>query len=1100
MNKQILILTFIAIIGVTFINPISAITLNTFSNGLTSCNVTSNDSTTCAINLTDYTGVLSATILSATMDVTGINDSGYPSSVIISIAGNHIWSYKHITSSVESIFNLAASNYISMTELSDGRLAVAYQDGGNSNYGMLAICNSTGGGCVESVFNSASTTFNSILELSDGRLAVAYTDGGNSSYGTLAICNSSGGSCVENVFNLAGTFHNSIVELSDGRLAVAYSDNGNEYYGTFAICNSSGESCVESVFNSASTTFNSILELSDGRLAVAYQDGGNSNYGMLAICNSTGGGCVESVFNSASTTFNSILELSDGRLAVAYTDGGNSSYGTLAICNSSGGSCVESVFNTALTNEISMTELSDGRLAVAYQDEENSFYGEFAICNSSGGNCVETVFNAATTYYISMTELSDGRLIVAYRDGGNLNKGTFAITNDLYAPSDMLSTETTSDFSSSLTAGVINYLNISASVWGKLSLDALLLSLNIAPTITANATYPATAYTTDVLQFNLTCTDIDEGNTITSYCQIYNSTTAYGSIQSMTILNGTNTNVCNVSDSITKKGDSWKAELYCGDGTAYSSYLNTSAITISNSNPTISVITFSNTYLGQTASASWTFTDSDSDNDTSYYRWYVDGVLNSSGQYNGTSLTFANFDNYGENITFSILGNDGTANSTAWVNSSFLVQDVNVTTEVDSLAYFNYTLQLENYTTFTLSLQQDQNTTLEYNITDNHNASFISAVSYSNTTLSLINTTEASITVTLNSSNVAGSQTFNITLTRIIDGQTFNLPVTIRVSSSSAVLTISPTTIWLLNTYNSETNTRVITISNTVYNASECNFVASDGLDSYLSYTEFSIEEGTSVDVTLSIVNPAIGLYDGSIRLVCDNGTNDGYPAYSNSFDYTVISSAPPTDSSGGGGGGSGDYDLDEEELNDTITKIITQQNSMSVYIQFYYPGHERLISYLPTDDFYKEVVIKAIGGDIKEATLFFSDNLKPYFSGAICELRTGDCHTKIDFKEGEEKYIFAMGNLSDDIFLNEFYDTGKIDGFVQVYSNNVAVSQPYNITIRKAKLFDFTSDLVDRIDNDTFTQKSIFYLTVLSLITGLGMAGFWILSIFRIV
>jgi len=49
---------------------IFADTLTTFTNGLTSCNVTSNDSTTCAINLTDYTGVSSAT-----MNISGIATS-----------------------------------------------------------------------------------------------------------------------------------------------------------------------------------------------------------------------------------------------------------------------------------------------------------------------------------------------------------------------------------------------------------------------------------------------------------------------------------------------------------------------------------------------------------------------------------------------------------------------------------------------------------------------------------------------------------------------------------------------------------------------------------------------------------------------------------------------------------------------------------------------------------------------------------------------------------------------------------------------------------------------------------------------------------------
>jgi len=488
-----------------------------FNDDLSFCNVTSNTPTSCWINLTDYTS-----IDYAYMDVTGISAGGsYPSSPNISIGSEEVWSpssVSDISSSTESVFNEGVSNYNSIVELSDGRLAVAYRDGGNNDYGTFAICNSNGSSCSKNVFHTHTTDYISMTELSDGRLAAAFKGDGNEGY--FAICNSSGQNCTNPLFDGTYSSYMSLVELSDGRLAVAYRDDGNGGNGTFVICNSSGEACSNSTFNAGMTAYISMTELSDGRLAVAYKDEGGSSYGRFAICNSSGEACVETIFNSATTTFISMAKLSNDSLAVVYHDDGSSSYGTLAICNSSGEACAESFFNEATTYHMSLVELSDGRLAVAYRDDGNSSYGTFAICNSNGEDCTYKVFNEARSDYISMTELSDGRLAVAYNDDGNSDYGTFAITNSLKEYS---STETTGDFSSSLSVGSVNYFNITATTWGKLFLDNLNISANQAPTIASiTASVDPIAHNATQNISGVTIADGD-GDTLYFYCS--NTTT-----------------------------------------------------------------------------------------------------------------------------------------------------------------------------------------------------------------------------------------------------------------------------------------------------------------------------------------------------------------------------------------------------------------------------------------------------------------------------------------------------------------------------------------------------------------------------------------------
>jgi len=556
-----------------------------------------------------------------------------------------------ITSSTESVFNSGITYYPSLTELSDGRLAVAYRDNGNSDYGTFAICNSSGGSCTESVFNSGTTYDTSITELSDGRLAVAYRDVSNSSYGTFAICNSSGGSCTESVFNSGATISISLTELSDGRLAVAYRDNGNSAYGTFAICNSSGGSCTESVFNSGTTDYASITELNDGRLAVAYRDASNSSYGTLAICDSVGGSCTESVFNSGDNYYISMTELNDGRLAIAYRDVGNSNYGTLAICNSSGGSCTESVFNSYTTDYTSLTELSDGRLAVAYQDGSNSDYGTFAICNSSGGSCTETVFNSGSTTYTSLTELNDGRLAIAYRDASNSNFGTLAITNVLtqsftesteYLINTLPNTYTNKDEVWTFTC-LANDGNENSS-W--LNSTSIIIS-NTAPSFTQiNYSNTISHNTSIASQINATDSDSDS--------LTFTINDSDFDINSSGYLNKTNdlskVGTYNISVNVTDATDITQGWIYYD---------------ITNTKPQVDLITIVN-------SGNLTFTNSSSDSDgdliTLYdIRWYVKDTLKTA--FNNLSLIESGNLSLNENYTVSLRAYDSLLWSD-WFNSS----------------------------------------------------------------------------------------------------------------------------------------------------------------------------------------------------------------------------------------------------------------------------------------------------------------------------------------------------------------------------------------------------------------------------------------------
>jgi len=236
-------------------------------------------------------------------------------------------------------------------------------------------------------------------------------------------------------------------------------------------------------------------------------------------------------------------------------------------------------------------------------------------------------------------------------------------------------------------------------------------------------------------------------------------------------------------------------------------------------------------------------------------------------------------------------------------------------------------------------------------------------------------------------------------------------------------------------------------------------------------------------------------LYDGSIRVQCDNATNEGYPAYSNSFDYTIISSSPPA--VGGGGGGGGFYV--ETVDNETLDKLIEAKLRGKALIQWSFPGHERIINFLPTSDFVKEVYFTVGAGPAEIVSVVFSSDIAGYFEYTICNPTDLKCRQIVPSMATEEnRYVLMQGNLSNPDFLADFLDDGKVSGSVYLMSGDQVISPPYNITIQKSRLYDVTHDIAERFGS--LTHKAAYYFTLVAILCGCLIAGSFVLRIAGIV
>jgi len=319
-------------------------------------------------------------------------NSNYGTSIILSISGTTI------TAGTAVVFESAATIYISAVALTEGKVLVAYRDQGNSNYGtsiILSISGTTITAGTAVVFESAATLYCSAVALTEDKVLVAYQDGGNSNYGTSIILSISGttitaGTAV--VFESASSSYISAVALTEDKVLVAYTDVGNSSFGTSIILSISGTTITAGtavVFESASTLYCSAVALTEDKVLVAYTDVGNSSFGtsiILSISGTTITAGTAVVFESASSSYISAVALTEDKVLVAYTDVGNSSFGTSIILSISGttitaGTAV--VFESASTAYISAVALTADKVLVAYTDLENSNYGTSKILETN---------------------------------------------------------------------------------------------------------------------------------------------------------------------------------------------------------------------------------------------------------------------------------------------------------------------------------------------------------------------------------------------------------------------------------------------------------------------------------------------------------------------------------------------------------------------------------------------------------------------------------------------------------------------------------------------------------------------------------------------
>jgi hypothetical protein len=165
-------------------------------------------------------------------------NSSYGTAIVGTVSGTSI------SFGTATVFESAGSYDISATyDSAAGKVVIAYRDFGNSNYGTAVVGTVSGTSIsfdTPTVFESAySTGISATYDSAAGKVVIAYQDVGNSDYGTVIVGTVSGTSIsfgTATVFESADSRETSATyDSGNGKVVIAYRDLGNSNYGTAIV-------------------------------------------------------------------------------------------------------------------------------------------------------------------------------------------------------------------------------------------------------------------------------------------------------------------------------------------------------------------------------------------------------------------------------------------------------------------------------------------------------------------------------------------------------------------------------------------------------------------------------------------------------------------------------------------------------------------------------------------------------------------------------------------------------------------------------------------------------------------------------------------------
>ena len=179
----------------------------------------------------------------------------------------------------ERVFETGSARNYKAVQLSNGNVIIAYVE--TTGPAIKAVVLNSSGHApygAKTVLSTSSVSGQiGIAPSSNGQSLIVFANQSNSNYGTVAILNSSGHVQSSKVFNQQATVDMDIANLSNDNFVITYVDSDGS--GKVLIVNSTGDTIVSaSMFNPFATNYTHVVESSTTNITIAFVN--DSSYGI----------------------------------------------------------------------------------------------------------------------------------------------------------------------------------------------------------------------------------------------------------------------------------------------------------------------------------------------------------------------------------------------------------------------------------------------------------------------------------------------------------------------------------------------------------------------------------------------------------------------------------------------------------------------------------------------------------------------------------------------------------------------------------------------------------------------------------------------------
>jgi len=379
-----------------------------------------------------------------------------------------------VTFGSEHVFNAAAIDYMSSSDLSETQFINAYRDYGNSQSGTVCIGTVSGNSISygsEYVFQSGRSGINAIKVLDPTHFVIVYSVYQQSITTNYAKVGTIGASDVI-TFGAAYPFREgyanylSLDKINATTFVMSYLKGSDDEAVSVIAEVSSGDVVSfgsEYVFNNADIYGASTAVLDASTFVIAYKDQDPSSQHAKAIVGVVSGNVVtfgtESIFNNGFTNMIGVTPLDATHCVIAFRDGENTDDGTALVATISGNTLSfgsKYIFHYDGIDYLDIQAFDASSFVITFRDYGNDIIGAgTAVAGAAVGNVLSfgppSVYNLGDSYYNSIAKLNSTDFAVTYRDAGNSNYGTSVVGTISPVPGNPILKTTTATFITSST-------------------------------------------------------------------------------------------------------------------------------------------------------------------------------------------------------------------------------------------------------------------------------------------------------------------------------------------------------------------------------------------------------------------------------------------------------------------------------------------------------------------------------------------------------------------------------------------------------------------------------------------------------------------------